>query len=125
VGTLCRETLGELAIRYDRIYKIARGEGETYIYYIAIQMGVFMIALEKLICFCPMRPIFIAKLRLPIAYLYYLMIPTVKTTNNIQFDLCMTKSLNYPHYDGHFSNYDIKFCHCGYGPLCWYTSGLI
>jgi len=54
------------------------GEGETYIYYIAIQMGVFMIALEKLVCFCPIRPVFIAKLRLPIDYPYYLMVPTVK-----------------------------------------------
>jgi len=38
-------------------------EGETYsIYYIAIQMGVLMYALES-----PMRPVFIAKLHLPIA----------------------------------------------------------
>jgi len=49
-----------------------------HIYYIAVQMGVFMIALEKLVCFCPMISVFIAKLRLPIAYLYYLMVPTVK-----------------------------------------------
>jgi len=49
-----------------------------HIYYIAIQMVVFMIALEKFVCFCAMRPVFIAKLHLPIAYLYYLMVPTVK-----------------------------------------------
>jgi len=49
-----------------------------HIYYTAIQMGVFTIGLEKLVCFCPMRHVFIAKLRLPIAYLYYLMVPTVK-----------------------------------------------
>jgi len=41
-------------------------------------MGVFMIALEKLVCFCPMRPVFIVKLGLPIAYLYYLMVTTVE-----------------------------------------------
>jgi len=75
VGTLYREALGELEIRYDSIYKIAQ---VRHIYYIAIQMGVFTIALEKLACFCPMRPVFITKLHLPIAYLYYLMVTTVK-----------------------------------------------
>jgi len=51
------------------------GEGETYILYCNTNGHAL---LEKLVCFCPMRPVFIAKLRLPIAYLYYLMDTTVK-----------------------------------------------
>jgi len=51
-----------------------------------------MIALEKLVCFYPTRPVFIAKLHLPIAYLYYLMVPTVKDyeQHSIRFVLRVT-----------------------------------
>ena len=73
-------------------------------------MGVFMIALEKLVCFCPIRPVFIAKLRLPIAYLYYqyVMVQTVKDCKKHSIRFVYGKSLNFPHYDGHFSNYEIQ-----------------
>jgi len=54
-----------------------------------------MIALEKLVCFYKMRPVFIAKLHLPIAYLYYLMVLTVKDYK--QHSICVRQSLLIAH----------------------------
>jgi len=86
VETLYREALGELAICYDGIYKSLGGEGETYILYRNTNGRVY-----DCISFCPMRPVFIGKLRLPIAYLYYLIVPPVKeTTFN---SICVRQSL--------------------------------
>jgi len=70
-------------------------------------MAVFTIALEKLVCFCPMRPVFIATLRLPIAYLYYLMVTTVKDYEQrfVYDKLLITHTMT--------AIYDIKFRNCG------------
>jgi len=35
-----------------------------------------------------------------------------KNMSNIQFNLCATKSLNYPHNDGHLSKHDNEFSYC-------------
>jgi len=112
VGTLYREALGELAIRFDSIYKMARGEGETYILYCNTNGYVYDCIREIGVLLCN-ETFLHSQITLPITYLYYLMVLTVKDyeKHSIRF---VHNEVSY--YDSHFSNYEIKFRHCGYHP---------
>jgi len=57
-------------ICYDDVCKNSSRAKVRHTYYIAIQMGVFVHALEKLVCFCPMRSLLIPKVMFTTAFQY-------------------------------------------------------